>query len=62
MHVGWWSDPRPIWSFLRPSESDKIVALNRPLEWRDYDLSWEDPDEEHTNSVVFARFNRDEEK
>lgn len=62
MEVGWWQDPRPIWSFARVAGTDKIVSLNRPLEWRDYDLGWEEPDDDHNDSVVFAKFNRDEEK
>ena len=62
MNVGWWQDPRPIWSFTRSSATDKIIALNRPLEWKDYELEWPESEDMNNDSVVFAKFNRDEEK
>ncbi len=62
MNTGWWQDPRPIWSFTRASGTDKVIALNRPLEWKDYDLDWPSDDETGKDSVVFAKFDKDEEK
>ena len=59
---GWWTDPRPV--CLSPgdkSSQGKIVNLDRIPEWRDHGLEW-DQESESENSVVFAKFGRDEDK
>lgn len=57
---GWWSDPRPIWSIIRPKEDGKIVNLDRTADWKDYGLGWDSSEKYQPDSVVFAKFDRDE--
>jgi len=53
---GWWSDSRPIWFDSRPREQDKIVALDRSPEWKDFQLDWNDQEANPSHTVVFADF------
>ncbi len=57
---GWWQDPRPVFNDIRTTNrQDKIVSLDRVLDWKDVDLDWE-PTEDKDNTVVFADFKRNE--
>lgn len=56
---GWWVDSRPVCSIIRGREDGKVVNLSRTAEWRDYGLGWDGETESVSNSVVFARFNKD---
>lgn len=56
---GWWSDPRPTWTDARPRGKEKVVALDRFPEWKDYGLEWDNGDAKGQN-VVFAKFNKNE--
>lgn len=59
---GWWTDNRPTWYDLRPQPNEgNIVSLGRAPEWKAHDLEWEDAGDQE-NSVVFAKFNRDDDK
>lgn len=58
---GWYSDPRPIWYDTRPQNQGNVVNIDRAPEWKDFDLEWETEDKTK-NSVVFAKFNRDDDK
>lgn len=59
---GWWNDCRPIWSQIDSKKrKNKIVSLDRSMEWKDCGLEWVDQSGKE-NSVVFAKFNRDETK
>lgn len=61
-HDGWWVDRRPLYAPTQEKAvKDKIVNLDRPNEWKDYDLDWNN-DQDSGNSVVFAKFGQDEEK
>ena len=58
---GWWIDPRPCYSNSIEKATDKIVNLARMPEWHDHGLDWMDK-ENSTDSVVFAKFGRDEDE
>ncbi len=64
--AGWWLDPSPAWYTVKKNSRNpgKIVNLDRGPEWSDHDLSWEKDinQKDHADSVVFASFNRDENK
>lgn len=61
-HDGWWSDSRPIWTTSRRGDNQvKVVSLDRLSEWSDHDLGWDYQDND-SNTVVFAKFNKDENK
>lgn len=58
---GWWVDDRPIWCASRSKEDGKIINLERMADWKDYGLSWDsNSDDDKTDSVVFARFDKNE--
>lgn len=58
---GWWVDNRPVWSSARPKINGKIVNLERLADWKDHDLTWESGiDKDRTDSVVFAKFDKNE--
>lgn len=60
---GWWVDSRPVWSAQRPREPGKVVNLERMADWKDYDLAWDgDTASQNPDSVVFARFDKNENK
>ena len=59
---GWWQDPRPVWVTVRANVTDKVVNLDRVAEWKDHDLDWNDEKSPNTNTVVFGRFEEDENK
>lgn len=56
---GWWIDPRPVYTDFKPRAKQKIVALDRGPEWKDYGLDW-DAEETKSSGVVFAKFGKDE--
>ena len=58
---GWWVDPRPCYNNSMEKVTGKIVNLTRIPEWHDYDLDWADKTN-NTDSVVFAKFGKDEEE
>lgn len=60
---GWWNDPGPIWYNKKDHRAkDKVVNLNRAVEWTDLDLDWKIADQKIDNQVVFADFTKDEKK
>ena len=61
--AGWWLDPRPTW-YLDPHKisEDNVVNLSRGPEWGDFELEWENNSHDKKNSVVFARFDRNEDQ
>jgi len=59
----WWDDPSPIWYNKKETRvTEKVVNLDRVLEWADLDLDWKRPEEKGNNQVVFANFASHEEK
>jgi hypothetical protein len=62
--AGWWHDADLIHCDVNLIDSDKVVAIHRAGAWRELDLAW--PESEATNetdnTVVFAKFPRDESK
>ena len=57
---GWWTDPRPCWqTYQEKNPQDKVVSLDIIPEWKDHDLEWAN-DSDRGNSVVFAKFGKDE--
>lgn len=60
---GWWNDHRPIWglSASRPKK-DKVVTMDRYLEWKNYGLDWggSQPENNSDGTIVFADFPRNE--
>lgn len=60
---GWWNDPGPIWYDAKIKNTHgKVVNLNSRPEWKDHGLEWVDAVDPTSHSVVFANFNRDENK
>lgn len=59
---GWWSDSRPVFSVARNQTTGKVVTLDRGAEWKDVGLAWESRDGERSDTVVFAKFPKDEDK
>ena len=49
---GWWTDARPIWGAARQRVDGKVVNLDRPPEWQDYDLGWEDTSGEEHSAII----------
>lgn len=60
---GWWHDSSPnhVTAQSRRRGSGKVISLDRPMEWKDVDLDW-DNESDATSSVVFADFARDDNK
>lgn len=58
---GWWTDARPCWYDTQEKTQDKVVNLSRVPEWKDQDLDWTD-NNLTDNSVVFAKFGKNEEE
>lgn len=60
---GWWSDPKPIWGTAKkPRGNNKVIELGRMPEWGDLDLDWNSPGEKENSTVVFADFNKNDDK
>ena len=57
----WWVDSRPVFADAPRRGKNKVIALDRMAEWKDYDLAWDDADDAETK-VVFANFNKNENK
>lgn len=57
---GWWSDARPTWQGSKDRPQEKVVTLDRPPEWTDHGLGWED--DSHRDNVVFAEFNKNDDQ
>lgn len=60
---GWWQDPGPRHSDFRSLANKKhVVKLNRAVSWQNLDLEWDSDEtaEPTGNTVVFAKFNPDE--
>lgn len=58
---GWWLDARPTCTNSAKNPRSKIVNLSRIPEWADHGLDWADSNSS-SDSVVFAKFNRDEDE
>lgn len=58
----WCTRADPLHCDIAPTQSGKIVALNRDCSWRDLDLEWADHanQTDTANVVVFADFKRDD--
>jgi hypothetical protein len=57
--AGWWMDPSPVHSSVKPSANKKrIVKLNKGVSWKKLDMLWSSDVEESqsANTVVFAQF------
>lgn len=60
---GWWVDPRPVWADSRKKQSkSKVIEMERMPEWGDLDLDWHKDQNRENSTVVFADFNRNEDK
>lgn len=59
--TGWWSDPSPSWYDVKSKNKEKVVNLSGRPEWKDYGLDWAE-DSPADASVVFAKFNRDDDQ
>jgi hypothetical protein len=58
---GWWVDPRPIWQTRAANAIlDNVVSLDRPCEWADLGLGWDQS--QRQSQVVYADFGRNEKK
>ncbi len=62
--AGWWQDARPIWNHVPgSSRGSKVVSLNRAADWHPLDLDWKSsPLHDRDSSIVFADFDRDDDK
>jgi len=59
---GWWTDPRPVWSdVVVKKTSGKIVSLSKSMEWSEHGLAWDMPAPSN-DTVVFARFPKNEDQ
>lgn len=56
---GWWTDSRPICAPIRERSQDKVVTLDRIVEWSDHGLTWNTQDQ---RSAVIAPFPRNEDQ
>lgn len=62
-NAGWWIDPRPVWADAHKKKSkSKVIELDRMPEWGDLDLDWHKNESQENNTVVFADFNKNEDK
>jgi len=62
--AGWWQDSRPVWSHATAhTRGSKVVSLNRAADWNSLELDWQSTalGTKHS-SIVFADFDRDEDK
>lgn len=59
---GWWVDPRPVFCVGRNRATGKVVNLDRGAEWKDVGLAWESANVPRSDTVVFAKFPRDEDQ
>ena len=59
---GWWADNRPVWTNTQPRTRGKVVDLERSTEWKDVGLAWDSDTVAKSDSVVFAKFNRNEDQ
>lgn len=57
---GWWVDAKPTWTTVKGREQGKVVSLDRPPEWTDFNLGWEYDDAR--NATVITAFPKDENK
>jgi hypothetical protein len=62
--AGWWQDARPIWNHTSSStRGSKIVSLNRAADWHSLHLDWQSAQKQgKDSSIVFADFDRDEDR
>ena len=62
--AGWWQDNRPIWNHAAShTRGSKVVSLNRAADWHSLDLDWQSTTSSvKDSSIVFADFDRDEDK
>ena len=63
--AGWWQDSRPIWNHAASSaRGSKVVSLNRAADWHSLDLDWQSTmtSDDRNSSIVFADFDRDDDK
>ena len=60
---GWWQDPRPTWMLAgKRSSATKVVSLSRSPEWHSTNLEWPNRAAAPESAVVFADFDRDDDK
>ena len=61
--AGWWQDTKPIWNHVSSSaRGSKVVSLNRVADWHSLDLDWQSSSNDRDSSIVFADFDRDDDK
>lgn len=61
--AGWWQDARPIWNHISSStRGSKVVSLNRAADWHSLQLDWQPAANDRDSSIVFADFDRDDDK
>lgn len=61
--AGWWQDARPIWNHVpSAARGSKVVSLNRAADWHSLDLDWQSSSNDRDSSIVFADFDRDDDK
>jgi hypothetical protein len=58
---GWWTDPRPTCRSYQEKNTQKIVNLDLIPEWKDHSLEWNN-ESGNGNSVVFAKFGKNEDE
>ena len=61
-HNGWWTDARPIWYNPRNDKNSKVVSLDRPAEWSDQDLAWQQFNEFKKSDGVITSFRKNEDQ
>lgn len=59
--AGWWNDSRPIWT-TQENRKSNVIALEEMTEWSRLGMGWEQSQDSADNNVVFAKFDRDEDK
>jgi len=61
--AGWWQDARPMWHHaVSPTKGSKVVSLNRAADWHSLHLDWQPVSNDRDSSIVFADFDRDDDK
>lgn len=55
---GWWQDPGPVWSSVKPKRTNKVVNLDRVPEWAELKLCWNSTELKADGHVVFAEFKK----
>lgn len=59
----WWVDPRPVWAETKKKPTgSKVIELDRMPEWGDLDLDWNAGQEKENSTVLFADFNKNDDK